>query len=93
MSGSELIASERWRQVEVEGYTAGHDAAEDDGALENAAVSYILSSIGDRKRGMKTWPWLLPFYKPKDRLRDLVRAGALIAAAIDRLQDKEYKGR
>jgi hypothetical protein len=28
-------------------------------------------------------------FKPKDRKRNLVRAGALIAAAIDRLQYEE----
>lgn len=31
------------------------------------------------------WPWDSEWYKPKDRIRDLVRAGALIAAEIDRL--------
>ena len=32
------------------------------------------------------WPWAQDFWKPKDQLRNLVMAGALIAAAIDRLQ-------
>lgn len=34
------------------------------------------------------WPrsWHPFWWKPKDRVRDLVRAGALIAAEIDRLQ-------
>ena len=35
------------------------------------------------------WPWAQDFWKPKDQLRNLVRAGALIAAAIDRLQDEQ----
>jgi hypothetical protein len=32
------------------------------------------------------WPWSFEWWKPKDRIRNLVRAGALIAAEIDRLQ-------
>lgn len=36
----------------------------------------------------RLWPgsWHPSWWKPKDRVRDLVRAGALIAAEIDRLQ-------
>lgn len=36
----------------------------------------------------RQWPasWHASWWKPKDRIRDLVRAGALIAAEIDRLQ-------
>jgi len=30
------------------------------------------------------WPWDA-WFKPKDRLRDLARAGALIAAEMDRI--------
>lgn len=34
------------------------------------------------------WPWAVRFWKPTpdDRVRELVKAGALIAAEIDRLQ-------
>jgi hypothetical protein len=31
------------------------------------------------------WPWSVQWWKPKDRRRDLVRAGALIVAEIERL--------
>jgi hypothetical protein len=31
------------------------------------------------------WPWSIEWWKPKDRRRDLVRAGALIVAEIERL--------
>jgi hypothetical protein len=31
------------------------------------------------------WPWEDKWWKPKDRRRDLVRAGALIVAEIERL--------
>jgi len=33
----------------------------------------------------RLWPWSADWWKPKDRRRDLVRAGALILAEIDRL--------
>jgi hypothetical protein len=33
----------------------------------------------------RDWPWHLSWWKPKDRRRDLVRAGALIVAEIERL--------
>lgn len=32
------------------------------------------------------WPWDARWWKPGDRKRELVKAGALIAAEIDRLQ-------
>lgn len=40
------------------------------------------------KRG---WPWDDKSFKPTTSLRDLVKAGALIAAAIDRLNAREEK--
>ena len=30
------------------------------------------------------WPWALNWWKPKDRRRDLIRAGALIVAELER---------
>lgn len=33
-----------------------------------------------------TWPWSARAWNPQDPVRDLVKAGALIAAEIDRLQ-------
>lgn len=32
------------------------------------------------------WPWASKWWKPKNEVRDLIKAGALIAAEIDRLQ-------
>lgn len=34
---------------------------------------------------LSLWPWDRKWWKPKDRRRDLVRAGALIVAEIERL--------
>ena len=38
-----------------------------------------------------SFPWDEKFFKPTTPLRDLVKAGALIAAAIDRLQNDELE--
>lgn len=39
------------------------------------------------------WPWAWEWWKPKDQRRDLVRAGALIVAEIERLdRAAEKKG-
>jgi hypothetical protein len=82
MDGIELIAAERQRQIEVEGWTPAHDAGHRRGELARAAVCYALSAFNFDGR-IQYWPWEAKWYKPKDRLSDLVRAGALIAAALD----------
>lgn len=84
--GVALISTERRRQVQDEGYDRAHDVALDDGELAAAAASYAMSSTGSiqRKTIMRFWPWDVKYWKPGTPLRDLVRAGALIAAEIDR---------
>lgn len=94
MSGIELIAYERLRQMEAEGYSTKHDDAHVDGALLSAAMCYAgiewLLAGGapvTRSEPPLTWPWSADAWKPSnDPVRNLVKAGALIAAEIDRLQ-------
>lgn len=92
MTGAELIAAERERQVRSEGWTSGHDATHKRGELAMAAACYLLHETGNvyfhPAGGMPpmAWPWQSAWWKPKDRMRDLVKAGALIAAEIDRLR-------
>jgi len=95
MTGAERIASERQRQIEAEGWTAEHDATHDTGALTNAAISYSKAAEAARQGWpMKPWPdqippewpWSEDWWKPSsDPIRNLEKAGALIAAEIDRL--------
>lgn len=96
MNGIASIAAERQRQIEEEGWTSEHDDAHEDGALAVAASLYAFQASSDAahshglalaRRGscVWQWPWAADWWKPKDRRRDLVRAGALIAAEIDRL--------
>ena len=95
MTGVELIAQERQRQIDEERYSPQHDARyHHDGQLAKAAACYALPE-GYRRLIFLTprplpelWPWGEETWKPTpdDRLRELVKAGALIAAEIDRLQ-------
>ena len=101
-TGIELIAEERKRQIEVEGYSAQHDSQHNASEFVYAAIAYTEAAkvgvncqdIGNtneteimlRKVEMgKNYPFGWDF-KPSTNVRDLVKAGALIAAAIDRLQ-------
>lgn len=95
-TGIELIAEERQRQIKVKGWTKEHDAEHTDGSLASAAVCYAIPSEYRhysycplrKARVPDFWPWDKKWWKPcpKNRIRELVKAGALIAAEIDRLQ-------
>lgn len=93
LTGAELIAAERRRQVEEEGWTPEHDDEHCSQELVRAAASYLLHVAYERVPGMAApgvWPWEKDWWKPSaDPLRNLEKAGALIAAEIDRLQRKE----
>ncbi len=83
--GAARIAKERRRQIEKEGYDEEHDAQEPINRMVACAISYAMYDI-DEKEADAWWEWDRQYFKPKDRLRNLERAGALIAAAIDKLQ-------
>lgn len=89
-TGIELIAEERQRQIEEEGWTQEHDKEHKDGELSLAAICYTLH---DKYRPIGyppiPWPWSEEYWKPapEDRVKELTKAGALIAAEIDRLQN------
>jgi hypothetical protein len=92
-TGVELIAEERKRQVEAEGWTADHDDQHDEEEMAIAAAIYALPDDYREyyRKGVvpKTWPWEHEWWKPspKNRIKELIKAGALIAAEIDRLQN------
>jgi hypothetical protein len=91
MSGVSAIAKERQRQVEKEGWTPDHDNEHKWGELAIAAACYALhhtdaSVQNPHTTGISGWPWEQMWWKPKDTLSNLARAGALIAAEYDRQQ-------
>ncbi|MDR7867788.1 MAG: hypothetical protein RIN56_13320 [Sporomusaceae bacterium] len=87
--GVQLIAEERQRQIDQEGWTAEHDRQHSRGELAIAAGCYAFPQIVRMAWGMaqRLWPWGLEWWKPcpEDRIYELQKAGALIAAEIDRL--------
>jgi hypothetical protein len=89
MNGLQLIAIERDRQVRLENWTAEHDDTHTNGQLPMAAACYVMFGGGTCSPLM--WPFASYWWKPGDgtpdsRIRSLAKAGALIAAEIDRIQ-------
>lgn len=84
-SGVELIAEERIRQIENECYSEQHDDEHKKGEMAISAASYALTDIR-QDIAISLWPFGSCEFKPKSRIKNLIRAGALIAAEIDRLQ-------
>lgn len=91
MRGHDLIRAERIRQEQSEHYTVERDKGRSRELLQ-AAGSYILAANDkaiDSDHPPYLWPWENEYWKPKTTKRDLIRAGALVAAAIDALQEEE----
>lgn len=93
-TGVELIAEERQRQIEKEGYGKDHDEGHWYYELAFAAVAYAMPfeevSFSDAVvKRIHFWPWGEQEWKPtpEDRIKELTKAGALITAEIDRLQN------
>lgn len=94
------IAAERQRQINVECWTPGHDDQHYDGSLARAAAAYALSGSlkSDYARSSlknctfsilsMIWPASWRF-NPTSPRRDLVKAGALIVAEIERLDRRD----
>jgi hypothetical protein len=81
------VLAERQRQIEAEGWTAQHDDEHDHGEMSRAAACYALGTprVGQEPNVVTLWPWWPQWWKPKDNRSNLVRAGALILAEIERL--------
>lgn len=84
--GVSLIAAERRRQIDIEGWASEHDDGHIPGALVDAAACYLDVPYMDASSYTPSrWPWEPDSWKPAgDPVRNLVKAGALIAAEIDR---------
>lgn len=101
MTGIERIAAERQRQIDEHGWTAEKDDEQRDGELAAAAAAYAFppqsrGPIYTRLTDLRTYllypeSWSLDWWKPspENRIRELEKAGALIAAEIDRLMRLE----
>lgn len=89
LTGIKLISKERQRQVTTEGWTPEHDDQQHAGEIAIAAACYAMHSVWQEVGIPLIWPWDDNYWKPKDPMTDLVRAGALIAAEIDRILRSE----
>lgn len=90
----ELIQEERRRQIVEKGWTEEHDDTHTNSELSIAAAAYAVANFRPATASF-IWPW-----KTKDgggyivnegfntgqKIRDLIKAGALIVAEIERLQ-------
>ena len=91
MDAIDDIKAERLRQMHQEGWSEQHDDQHTNGEMAQAAGCYALHAGLPEPAQVRPgyapqdWPWEAKWWKPKDRRRDLVRAGALIVAEIERL--------
>jgi hypothetical protein len=97
MTALEEIAAERRRQIEAEGWTHENDDQQAAGELADAAACYAATKRAfwaEQRAGRghapftvyrDLWPWGDEWWKPTNRRRDLIKAGALIVAEIERL--------
>lgn len=98
MTGSDRIAAERQRQIDVEGWTQERDDIHAHREMLWAGICYAkhASALLYSEQARITppspqvpdaWPWSAKWWKPsEDPIRDLEKAGALFAAQIDHLQ-------
>lgn len=97
-TGIDLIAIERKRQIEELGFDYTNDELYAKNQLSDAAICYAmtaetrdLESEEGVSLNLAIWPWDDKYWKPtpEDRIKELVKAGALIAAQIDYLQNNQ----
>jgi hypothetical protein len=77
--GVEAIRRERQHQIRKHDYDFEHDRQHTEGQLVDAAIAYIYYD------GFY-WPWEAESFRPEGQIPNLIKAGALLAAEIDRLR-------
>jgi hypothetical protein len=100
----QAVVAERFRQVEMEGFSTEHDDKHARGVLASAGAVYALNgrvahvddpggrgatSVGP----MAFWPWDSEWWKPQDHRRNLVKAAALILAEGERFDRQRLQRR
>ena len=79
------IEQERQRQIS-KGYDADHDDAHVCGEIAKAAACYAIAGLGDQVKRKWLWPWEEAAFKDEGRLKNLVKAAALLVAEIERCE-------
>lgn len=98
------VLAERQRQVTEEGWSPKCDDTHKNNEMAFAAACYAFHAAAaswdmedngipyDSHPTPKNWPWEPEWWKPKSARRDLVKAGALILAEIERLDRMATRG-
>ena len=84
MDGAEMIRRER---ATLRGLSRFRSVRFPNGELAAAARCLLENNAHPHPTSPPTeWPWRKGYWAPKSRLKNLARAGALIAAEFDRIQ-------
>lgn len=84
-TGIEQIKEERVKQISKYNRNGFHDSAYVNGELVKAALAYLSICVSDKFGGNLVWPWDTDSFKDEGYVENLKKAGALIAAELDRL--------
>lgn len=97
----QAVIAERFRQVDVEGWSAEHDDTHLPGELAQAGAAYamatnstVVAKLGETipVTGRDLWPWAWDWWKTHDPRRNLVKSCALVIAEGERF-DRNRKFR
>lgn len=106
MIAAERTRQARSKKDGGEGWDAEHDRGHGESLAQAGAIYALPPGKRTISMGMGAWrmtvdlrlalwPWANQWWKPKpdDRIRELAKAGALIAAAIDSIQADQERSR
>ncbi|MDY6893802.1 MAG: hypothetical protein SVO01_00065 [Thermotogota bacterium] len=98
--GIKKVVSERFRQIQIEGWSKDHDSQHYPSELALAGMLYVSDAIKNmeaienglctfKNNAPENWPWSERWWKPTPNTpsRQLEKAAALLIAAIDRFID------
>lgn len=85
-SGVELIAEERAKQIAKYNHTGYTDSCYENKELLQGAITYIQLAMSKGEYGHDRWPWHPDSLKDEGYIENLKKAGAFIAAELDRVQ-------
>lgn len=89
-TGLEQISEERIKQISKYGYTLYHDSGYKNKELLYGALAYLKTAIGSEETlieswPMEDWPFDIKYFHDEGYVENLKKAGAFIAAELDRL--------
>lgn len=84
-TGIEQITEERAKQISKYGYTGYHDSGYKNKELLRGALTYLGQCIYDDFPINDIWPFEMKYLHDEGYVENLKKAGAFIAAELDRL--------